>query len=378
MKDMKYVLKIAGALASLAFLFANTARTYASGLPSVSARAAVLMEADSGDVIFEKNASERLPMASTTKIMTALVALERGELDRAVKAGADSVGIEGSSLYLKEGDVLTMRDLLYALMLASANDAAEVIACEIGGDVDGFAALMNEKAEELGLESTHFTNPHGLDDEEHYTTARDLAVLASYALKNDVFREIVSTVKHTVDIIGSDSDKVIVNHNRLLRSYEGAIGVKTGFTKRCGRCLVSAAERDGVTLVAVTLNAPDDWDDHRAMLDLGFDEYGRRVLAARGEISVELPCLGGDKPFVKCSNMEELSVSLPENAQTAMRIEADRYFPAPVKKGDALATAVFYSDGREIAKLPLFAEHDVAESTAKLTLVQRILQLLGR
>ena len=346
--------------------------------PSVSAKSAVLIEADSGKVVFEKNAEEKLPMASTTKIMTALVALEHGDMEKSVEVNDGAVGIEGSSIYLKCGEVILMRDLVYGLMLESANDAAAAIAYEISGGIDEFAGLMNETAVKLGLENTHFTNPHGLDDESHYTTASDLAALAAAALKNDEFREIVSTYKKTIPLNGDEGTRLLLNHNKLLKIYENAIGVKTGFTKRSGRCLVSAAEQDGVTMIAVTLNAPDDWNDHKAMLDYGFSKFERVVVAEPRGVFVDLPCIGGDVSNVRCSSAEGLELTLEKGARVVTRIEADRYFPAPVKSGDALAKAVFYVNGEVVATLPLYAEHDVVCDNKKPSLFERILHFLGR
>lgn len=349
-----------------------------SAVPHVSAKAAILIEADSGDVVFEKNADERLPMASTTKIMTALVAIENIPDDKVVRINGNAVGVEGSSVYLKAGEELSFSDLLYSLMLASANDAAAAIAYECAGGIEEFAEMMNEKAAEIGLQNTHFTNPHGLDHEEHYTTARDLAVLTRYAMGNERFRQIVSTLTHQFEREAEIGVCLVVNHNKLLRTYEGAVGVKTGFTKRSGRCLVSAAERDGVRLIAVTINAPDDWNDHRCMLDFGFALYENVTLAEAGELSVTLPCICGDKSTVRCSNTDVVCCTLKRGVKTVVQIEADRYFPAPVKAGDALACAVIYADGEEIARVPLFAETDVNADGTELSLVERILQYLGR
>ena len=235
--------------------------------PALSARSAVLIDADSCRVLCGVLHNERMAMASTTKIMTALVAAEAGELDRLVSVSPDAVGIEGSSIYLYAGEKLTLRDLICAMLLESANDAAAAIAIEVGGSIEGFCAMMNEKAKELGLCDTHFTNPHGLYDEEHYTTAYELAVIASRVLANKTLRKIVSSKKMTVTPI-EGSVRVLYNHNKMLAMYDGAIGIKTGFTKKSGRCLVSAAERNGLTLIAVTLDAPDDWRDHTSLLDL--------------------------------------------------------------------------------------------------------------
>lgn len=225
----------------------------------VSAKSAVLIETSADRIVYRKNADEKLPMASTTKIMTAICAIENtDDLDRKITVADCAVGVEGSSIYLKHGEHLSVRELVYGLMLSSGNDAAVAIACAVSGDVQRFAALMNETAKKIGVQNTSFKNPNGLDEEGHYTTAYDLARIASYALKNDEFKKIVSTYTTTIPYEGYSYDRRLKNHNKLLKLYDGCIGIKTGFTKKSGRCLVSAAERDGAVLVAVTLNAPDD------------------------------------------------------------------------------------------------------------------------
>ena len=287
-------------------------RTVAQSMsaPSLSAQSAVLIDASSNTVLCEKNANERMGMASTTKIMTALVAAECSDLEKVVSVSANAVGIEGSSVYLYAGEKMTMKDLICAMLLESANDAAAAIAIEVGGSVEGFCDLMNDKASELGLSDTHFTNPHGLYDEEHYTTAYELAVIASQALKNDTVREIVSTRKLTVSAIEGNT-RVLYNHNKMLSMYEGAIGVKTGFTKKTGRCLVSAAERDGLCLIAVTLNASDDWNDHTKLLDLGFENFHRVTLVQKGDICHMLPIMGGTEQFTPLVSSATISLTLP-------------------------------------------------------------------
>ncbi len=325
----------------------------------VSAQAAVLLECNSGDVVFEKNGTVRLPMASTTKIMTALVAIERGELEKLYAIPPEACGVEGSSVYLNPGELLTLEELLYAVLLQSANDAAAAVAILIGGNIPGFAALMNEKAAELALSDTHFTNPHGLDDPDHYTTALDLARLSSYALENPTFARIVATCKTTIPL-GRFPDKteqpegtrVLVNHNRLLRQYPDIIGVKTGFTKRCGRCLVSAAEQNGVRLVAVTLNAPDDWRDHRVMLDDGFTKYESVTLAEPGSFTVEIPCVWGKLIAV---NEEALSVVLPIGTEVTHVVETTGIRFAPAEAGEEIATVRFFAGEAEMGTLPLYA-----------------------
>ncbi len=241
----------------------------AAGIPKTSAMSACLYDIDTESFIVNKNMNEPLPMASTTKIMTALLAIEHCQLDTVISIPKEAAGVEGSSVYLKEGDLISIRDLLYSVLLQSANDAAQALAIYISGDTHSFADLMNKRASELGLLSTSFENPHGLDSENHYTTAHDLALLAAFAVKNEVFLKITSTFKYQFNI--AEATRVLVNHNKLIKSYPDAYGVKTGYTRKSGRCLVSYASREGKNLICVTLNAPNDWSDHKNMLDYGFN-----------------------------------------------------------------------------------------------------------
>lgn len=327
---------------------------------SVSAYSAALIDASDGNLLYSKRADEPLPMASTTKIMTALVAIERGDLDATVEIPRAAVGVEGSSIYLFTGEKLTLGNLVYALMLASANDAAAAIAIIVGGSIEKFAGMMNEKAAELGLSNTRFVNPHGLDAAGHHTTARDLALLSAYALGNDTFKKIVSTKKTTIPLNGEEGRRLLINHNRLLRYYDGAIGVKTGFTRKSGRCLVSAAERDGLIFVAVTINAPNDWNDHTRMLDYGFSSYVRLKLEERGNLSITMPLVGGVCDWVMLTNSEAVEVTLPKtHGKVSFVIEAPRFLYAPVKSGERVGRIVYYSDGEEIASSPLFTVNAV-------------------
>ena len=335
----------------------------------VSAASAVVMEAESGTSLFEKDADTRRPMASTTKIMTALVVIEEMAIDRTVTIPKAAVGVEGSSVYLVENERLTVEALLYALMLESANDAATALAVLTAGSVENFAVLMNRKAEALGLTNTAFENPHGLDGEGHYTTARDLAVLTAHALGNETFRTIVSTRKRTIPLNGDQGVRALVNHNRLLRSYEGCIGVKTGFTKRSGRCLVTAAERDGVTLVAVTLNASDDWNDHRRMLDYGFDRLETvTLLDGNGTICVA-PTVGGTVDHVRLYAAGPVTVTRPKGERHVTVVyEMSRFYYAPIAKGQVLGRIVWYDGDDEIASQELIALHGVEKRTEKPSL----------
>lgn len=329
--------------------------------PSVSAKSAVLIDADTGRILYEQDAHTRRGMASTTKIMTALVAIENASTDTLISVDPRACGVEGSSVYLFENEKITVETLLYALMLQSANDAAEALAYEIAGSIEAFADMMNERADTLGLTATHFENPHGLDGETHYTTAYELALIAAEALENEIFAKIVSTEKKAVALHNGTATRLLVNHNRLLREYEDIIGVKTGFTKKCGRTLVSAAERNGVRLICVTLNDGNDWQDHRALLDYGFSLYGEISLAEVGALVYDVPVCGGTADNVTVSNTEPLSAMLPNtHGEIKTVIELPRFLYAGFRKGDAVGKAVFYADGERIGEVKLYAENGIA------------------
>ena len=342
------------------------------GSVSVSAHSAILVEMDSGEAIYAKNADQRLPMASTTKIMTALVALENCDVSRVVTVPREAVGIDGSSIYLFEGERITMEDLLYALLLSSANDAAAAIAIEVGGSIEGFAQMMNDRAQKLGLESTSFTNPHGLYDDQHYTTARELALIAREAMKHPTFARIVCTYKWTSKMTQSEGVRLFVNHNKLLKSYEGACGIKTGYTKKSGRCLVSCAERDGVKLLCVTLNAPDDWRDHTSLFDYGFSLYTTYSLCEAGELEFTLPIVGGEQDCVELTNTIGAQVTLPRELTPECIIELPRFVYAEVTEGQILGYAVYVLDGREIARVPIAAKYKVSRKIYKKGILDAI------
>ena len=340
---------------------------------SVSAHSAIAIEAQSGEIYFEKNPHEKLPMASTTKIMTALVALENCDINKEIHVSKDAVGVEGSSVYLYENECLTLEDLLYALLLESANDAAAAIAIEIGGSVEGFAAMMNDKARELGLENTSFENPHGLDSENHYTTACDLAKITMAAIKNPTFEKIVSTYKKVIPLNNNEGARVLVNHNKLLKNYDGIIGVKTGFTKKSGRCLVSAAERDGVRLICVTINAPNDWQDHENMLDLGFSLYENKTFYEKNEFTYIQDVVGGVDSALTLVNSEPLRAILRNGNDGIIRhIELQKFSYAPIKEGDIIGR-IYYTQGDTIlASSPLVAAHRVDAKTKDKSFLQKL------
>lgn len=347
----------------------------AESMASLSAQSACLIEAESGKVLYSKSGSRRMPMASTTKIMTAIVALESGiPLDTTISVPREATGIEGSSIYMQEGEKITLEALLYALLLSSANDASVAIAITVAKSLDDFVSLMNEKSARLGLSDTHFTNPHGLYDEEHYTTAHDLARLMAYCMKNETFAKITSTQKITFPR-GEDSVRVLINHNKLLKTCDGVIGGKTGFTKKSGRCLVSVAERDGLKLIAVTLNAPSDWADHSALYDFGFANYKRVNFE---KISMTIPVISGTKSEVRVSSKEDISLFMPnESGEIKCRIELPRFIFARIKAGERVGRAIYTLNGKTVAIADIYSDENVARQTYKFNFFEWLRSLLG-
>lgn len=270
---------------------------FASAAPEVSAKKAILTDALSGQVLFERDADSKSLIASTTKILTALIVCEQCDLAQTVQIPKEAVGVEGSSLYLREGEMLTVEQLLYGLMLRSGNDAAVALALHCAGSIEAFAQMMNDKAAELGMKNSHFCNPHGLDAEEHYSTARDLSTLAVVAMENEQVRRIASTKSI------SFGERSLVNHNKLLWRCEGAMGIKTGYTKAAGRILVSAAERNGRRLVCVSINDPNDWSDHCALLDFGYAQFALQQLAQPGQSLAQVTLLGGEQVDLRAEGM---------------------------------------------------------------------------
>ncbi|MBP3362114.1 MAG: D-alanyl-D-alanine carboxypeptidase [Clostridia bacterium] len=321
--------------------------------PEISAMHACLMEQKTGSIIYEYNGFEEYPMASTTKIMTAVVALENSKPDDEVTVSNLAVMQEGSSAYLRQGDKIPMGELLYGLMLNSGNDAAVAVAEHVSGNISCFAEKMNEKAAEIGAVNTSFKNPSGLDSEGHYTTAADLARISSYALNNEEFRKIVSTRIHKTDY--SAGTLYFSNHNKLLNLYDGCIGVKTGYTKKVGRCLVSAAERDGVTLVCVTLGDPDDWRDHAALLDYGFENIRWKTVLETDKVLKELK--SPDDIIIPVKSKEDFSLALCRGDESKLEVvlhtvpEVD----ADVEEGDKLGFCEVIFDGRVVAEHELVA-----------------------
>ena len=316
-----------------------------------SAGAAVLMDADTGDVLYEHRADEKRLIASTTKIMTALVTLDCARLQDSVEVTAEHM-VEGSSMYLQPGETVTVEELLYGLLLCSGNDAALCLADHCGG-LDAFVERMNEKARALGMVNTSFENPNGLDGENHYSTARDMARLACAAMENATLRRIASTKSVTV------GGRTMTNHNKLLSYMPACIGLKTGYTRAAGRTLVSCAEQNGQRLVAVTLQDGNDWADHQALYEYGFAAYPARRLAFVGQRLGSVPVTGGAKETVPLVAAEDLSWPVAAGEETDCRVELTGPLTAPVRSGTAVGQAVFTLDGREIGRVDLLCGETV-------------------
>ncbi len=337
-----------------------------------SASSAILVDADSGRVLYEKNADEKRLIASTTKLMTALVASEQlDDLSRVVTVQAEWLKTEGSSIYLRAGEEITVEGLLYGLLLESGNDAALALAYICAGGEAEFAALMDRKAGELGMTSSSFANPSGLDAEGHYSTARDMARLAAACLQNETVAKICSTKSITL------GKRTFVNHNRLLSMCEGCVGMKTGFTKHAGRTLVSAARRNGQTLIAVTLNDPNDWKNHMTLYDYGFGTYPARQLCKAGELVGSVPVSGSLVRFVDVEAGADLSWPLAEDESAQVKVEYAGPAQAPVLKGQSAGRMVYSLNGREIAAVELrYARTVYRDAISGQTLLQRILSAI--
>ena len=329
----------------------------------ISAKAYVVMEASCGQITAQKNAQERLPMASTTKIMTAYLALQQPDCHEIFTVDAQAIKVEGTSMGLTAGDTVSLYDLACGMLLASGNDAANAAAVRMAGSTEEFARLMNEQAQKLNMEHTHFTNPSGLPDEEHYSTAYDMALLASAALRDPAFRGICSAASMSVTVSGVQ--RTYRNHNRLLSEYEGCIGIKTGFTKAAGRCLVSAAVRDNVTLICVTLSAPDDWNDHKKLLDAGFAAVEQTVLQPEQQKLI-LPVVGGTTDTVNAYVFGQITVCLTkeEAGKVTQEWRLHPIYFAPVNAGQVMGQVRYYYEGRLLGTQLILAGSGSAYASA--------------
>ncbi len=327
-----------------------------------SAKAAILIDADSGRVLYKHNAKMKLPMASTTKIMTTLLTIENSNLDEQFKVDESAIKVEGSSMGLKSGDIVTMRDLCFGMMLPSGNDAANATAVRIAGSVEKFVAMMNKRAGELGLKSTHFVTPSGLDDytDDHYSTASDMAKLTQYALKNKVFAEICSTRSAKLKFGNPPFERWLANTNKLMATCEGVIGVKTGFTDKAKRCLVSACRRNGTTLICVTLNDRNDWADHSNLYDFGFSQYKSVTLSPEVN-SFKAPLVGADKDTISASCTDEIKISVhkDDEAKITQKIVLNKINYAPIAEGEKLGCVKYYIGNIFLGQTEIKADENV-------------------
>ncbi len=364
--------KIISFLFLLLFYFCFSLPAFADTRPEVSAKSAVLLNTDNGQILFAKDENTKRPMASTTKIMTALLTLEKAAVDdRIITITDQMVRVEGSSMGLLPGNKLSLKALAAGMLTVSGNDAANSAAIAISGSTEAFADLMNKRAGELNLSNTHFVTPSGLDDEAHYTTAYDLAMLSAAAMKNPDFAQIAGNKLMNVQYASPEQTRRFTNHNKLLSLYQGCTGVKTGYTQKAGRCLVSAAERDGVHLIAVTLNAPDDWNDHQKMLNYGFSMLVSYPIDD-SHYSVTLPVVGGTGENVAlCGTVgDSVVVNKDDSTKISRIIEIPKFIYAPVETGQVLGTIRYTLNGDTLASTDLVSVGKIPQVTAEKNIFQ--------
>jgi D-alanyl-D-alanine carboxypeptidase (penicillin-binding protein 5/6) len=360
-KRSKFALKTVKLIlvAALLLLYTNTGALAAP--PESTAKAAILIDGASGRVLYEKNIHQKLPMASTTKIMTAITALEYGRLDDIVTIAPEASGIEGSSIWLSPGERHTLEDLLYGLMLRSGNDAAAAIALHVGGSIEGFADMMNNLAWKIGARNSNFTNPHGLHDDNHYTTAYDLALITAYGLKNTDLEAIVSTKYRTIPWEGHEWDRAMKNKNKLLWNFEGANGVKTGYTKKAGRCFVGSAKRDDLQLIAVVLNCGPMFEESAALMKFGFENYKNCVIYRKDELIGTIPVVKGKQDSVPLITEKGYTIALKEEERKKIREEIllPESLPAPVTAGEPVGSIKIYFENYLMEEIPMLTGQNV-------------------
>lgn len=338
---------------------------------NLSGESYILIDGNSGRVLYQKDAHKKMPMASTTKIMTALIALENAKLDDKITIKNEYVGVEGSSIYLREGEIITLKDMLYGLILRSGNDSAVAIASYIGNSVEEFASLMNKKAKSIGALNTNFINPHGLHDDLHYSTAYDMALITKSAFEYEEFKNIVKSKSYVAD---RKKDNYYYNKNKTLWEYNGGNGVKTGYTMRSGRCLVSSANRNGMQLIAVSLNARDWFNDNYKLLDYGFNNYKSYLIYDSGQFLKRVNIINGDREYVNLVAEKSLVYSLKEGERENVKVslETSDNLQAPIEKGDKMGYICTYLNGKLIDKSNLIAN----SSIKKTTIIDRLLNKL--
>lgn len=345
--------------------------SFSSYALDVSAESAILYDCFTDTVIFEKNSNSRRPIASTTKIMTGLLSSMIYDVDQEIVIKSEWCGIEGSSMYLTAGEKLKISDLIYGLLLVSGNDAATALCSLYKNGAESFIDLMNEKAYELGLENTHFDNPTGLDSDRHYSSAYDLALLTRYALKNEYFAGICSTKQRTI------GNRFMANHNKLLFMIKGAIGVKTGYTDDAGRCLVSAVNRNGRTLIAVTLNAPDDWEDHKLLYDHGFKDIEQRSIVNKGFIGY-IDVAGKGKTPLYIANEIILSLSKAELDRLEISLKGQRIVYSGFSSNEQYGIMTVRLDGDIIHTEPVYYQESIQKDQPKYSLWEKIMMFFSK
>ncbi|HHW89876.1 MAG TPA: D-alanyl-D-alanine carboxypeptidase [Clostridiales bacterium] len=350
-----------------ALLF-SVALVLSAARPNISAKAITcassmaLIEVNSGRIIYSHNAHTKREMASTTKILTAATVIENHEnLDEVISVPKEAVGIEGSSIYLARDEKISIRDLLYGLMLRSGNDAAMALAIHIGGSVSGFCQLMNETAKKIGARNSNFVNPHGLHHPEHYTTVYDLAIISAYAMKNPVFKQIVSTKVHKATWEGRDYPRVMYNKNKILSMYEGGNGIKTGYTKKAGRCLVSSAQRGNMEVVCVVLNCGPMFEECMRIMDMAFSRYPMRTLVSPQKSMGKLPALRSKQTEIDIVADQEFSYPLNEQEYNNIKYDVDirAIIYAPMKKGTPIGKVSGYLDSKKLFEVRAVLKDDL-------------------
>ncbi len=366
---MKFLKKIVIFLICF-LIFINTFKVSAY---NTSAKAAVVINGFTGEVLYSQNSSARLPMASTTKIMTALLLCELGgDLTKTIVTTREMVTVEGSSMGLQIGDTVSYHDLLYGLMLASGNDAANTVAIAIAGSVHNFVELMNKRAKQMGLKDTNFVTPSGLDADDHYTTAYELALIAKEALANPIFAKAAASQSARLCYGNPPYNRTLTNHNKLLKKYDDIVGVKTGFTKKSGRCLVSAAQKDGKLIIAVTLNDSNDWCDHRALLDIGLSLVDTQIFSPVKNI-IPISLANGGKTNV---SVPSAKINVTKNSEVNYIINMPAFIYAPVKRGQQIGDINYYCNGALICELPINASVEIYEQGSKFKLIFEIFKYM--
>jgi len=320
----------------------NTIMPRINNVFASSSSAEIVMELETNRVVHAINEKEKKYMASTTKILTAITIIENCDINDEIKVGKDTVGIEGSSIYLQEGEILTVEHLLYGLMLRSGNDCAETLAVYCSGDINSFALLMNETAKRIGAKDSNFVNPHGLHDDNHYTTAYDLALISCYAMKNDIFRQIVGTKSIKIPFSTQNSNRVLINKNKMLKQFDGATGIKTGYTKKAGRCLVSSAFRNGIEFICVVLNCPQMFEISQNLLTSAFNEYKNYNIINCNEILAFIEVENNEKCGVCLKKDIILPLNKIEKDNLIIKYDMPKKLTLPIKKGQEVGIVKIY------------------------------------